>query len=257
MPAPSRSKTSRLSPPVRALAAQLGGAVIALLSFALPPDGAAGTLVDWALVQGLGAAIIGLLLGLKLWWLPINAMFVPGAVELQRVSVHPAWFLGAFLLLLLLFWTTYQTRVPLFLTSREVCKRLASMLPHDAKLRMLDLGCGFGGVLSAMHRSSPQLHLTGHELAPLPAWIAQMRFRHIPNSEIRRQDFWREDLSSYDLVYAFLSPEVMSQLWQKVRSEMRPGSLFVSHAFAVNEAAPDLMLPLAGHRHAPLYVWRL
>ncbi|MEO8630284.1 MAG: hypothetical protein ABI612_19630 [Betaproteobacteria bacterium] len=242
---------------MRALAAQVGGAIIAIVSFALQPGAGASTPVDWALVQGVAAAIIGVLLALKLWWLPINVLFVPAAIELQQVSVHPAWFLGAFVMLLLLFWTTYRTRVPLFLTSREVCARLASMLPHDATLRMLDLGCGFGGVLSAMHRSSPHLHLTGHELAPLPAWIAQMRFRHIPNSEIRRRDFWREDLSSYDLVYAFLSPEVMSQLWQKVRAEMRPGSLFVSHAFVVAETAPDLMLPLASARHAPLYVWRL
>ena len=103
----------------------------------------------------------------------------------------------------------------------------------------------------------PAIAIAGRELAPLPAWIAWLRLRRIPDADIERQDFWREDLSQYDLVFAFLSPEPMPRLWRKVCAEMRPGSLFVSHAFSVPHTAPDLTLPVSGLGRAPLYVWRL
>ena len=181
----------------------------------------------------------------------------PQRLWVQGLAISPTWFLGIFIVFVLMFWTTYRTRVPLFLSSRDVCTRIASMVQSGSQLRLIDLGCGFGGVLRAVHRASPGLRLAGRELAPLPAWIAQLRLRRIPETDIQRSDFWQEDLSKYDLVFAFLSPEPMSRLWEKVCAEMRPGSLFVSHAFAVPDVSPDLTLPLTGGRRPPLFVWRL
>jgi len=68
-------------------------------------------------------------------------------------------------------------------------------------------------------------------------------------------DFWEENLSAYDVVYAFLSPVPMSELWQKAKREMRAGSVFVSNTFRVDGEAPDSVIPLGGGRRS-LYVWR-
>jgi len=57
-------------------------------------------------------------------------------------------------------------------------------------------------------------------------------------------------------VYAFLSPVPMPDLWCKVRTEMRPGSLFVSNTFDVPGVAPDRVITLGNGRRA-LLVWRL
>lgn len=263
MPAvPSREVGAFLRPrwaaplAVRALLAQLGAAVVAV-AFA-----AASTRQDSAwlhpiLLHAVLAAALGHALKLPLWWLPINGLFVPMAFWVQRLMVHPGWFLATFALLLGLFWTTYRTRVPLYLSRSRTCERVAALLPATSQSRLLDLGCGFGGVLLALHRFRPGLRLAGREIAPLPAWIAWLRLLRVPFADVRRADFWREDLSQYDLVYAFLSPEPMSDLWCKVCREMRPGTLFVSNAFSVRDVSPDLVLPLAGSHGAPLYIWRL
>jgi len=239
---------------VRALLAQLIAAAIAL---AWLQWGSSIVQHQPALLHGCAAAVIGVVLRLPLWWLPINALFVPAAVWLQGLHISSIWFLAVFIVFVALYWTTYRTRVPLFLSNAAACDRLASLLPADSRVRLIDLGCGFGGVLKRLHRLRPATAIVGRELAPLPAWIAWLRLRRIPRADIARQDFWHEDLSEYDLVFAFLSPEPMLRLWRKVCAEMRPGSLFVSHAFAVPGVAPDLTLPVPGSRRAPLYVWRL
>lgn len=239
---------------LRALLAQCGaGLLVASYTAWLTESN-----VAWphpVLVQGVLAALLGEAVRLPRWWLPINGFFVPAIFWGQRLALDPAWFLAAFVLLLSLYWTTYRTRVPLFLSNRNTCERLSSLLPTGAKSRLLDLGCGFGGVLLAVHRLKPEAILVGRELAPLPAWIARTRLRNVAGADVRRGDFWREDLSHYDLVYAFLSPEPMSKLWAKARAEMQPGSLFVSNTFGVDETAPDLTLDASGKR--PLFVWRM
>ena len=243
-------------PALRALLAQLGAAVIAV-AYAVAGVREGLTALHPILLHAILAAALGHAMRLPIWWLPINALFLPLAFWAQRLAVHPIWFLGGFSLLLAFFWSTYRTRVPLYLSSRRTCEHISALLPPDTTARVLDLGCGFGGVLLTLHRLRPGAQLAGREIAPIPAWIARARLRHLPAADVRRTDFWNEDLSQYDLVYAFLSPEPMTQLWSKVRREMRPGTLFVSNAFTVEEATPDLVIPFAGGHRSSLYVWRL
>lgn len=255
---PSRPRRGRSLPPVlRALLAQLGAVLLAFVFLHTSSASGGANVISPLLVQAVAAAAMGQLLRLPAWWIPINALFLPLVLWTQTLQVHPVWYLIAFGVLLSLFWSTYRTRVPLYLTGAHTCARLAALLPDNRPLRVLDLGCGFGGVLLALHRMRPSLNLAGREIAPVPAWIARLRVRDVPGVHVRRADFWKADLSSYDLVYAFLSPEPMSELWHKVRAEMRPGSLFVSNTFAVKDATPDLVLPGAGDHGFPLYVWRL
>ena len=216
---------------MRALLAQLGAAVIAV-AYAAAGLREGGTALHPILLHAILAAALGHAMRLPVWWLPINALFLPLAFWAQRLPVHPAWFLGGFALLLAFFWTTYRTRVPLYLSSRRTCEHIAALLPAESTARVLDLGCGFGGVLLTLHRLRPGLQLAGREIAPVPAWIA--RGSHCGVCQTSAARFLARRLLAYDLVYAFLSPEPMSQLWSKVRREMRPGTLFVSNAFGID-----------------------
>jgi hypothetical protein len=65
------------------------------------------------------------------------------------------------------------------------------------------------------------------------------------------------DLGAFDVVYAFLSPVPMAQLWEKARQEMKPGSLFVSHTFEVPGKEPQQRIPLPGRKDACLLLWRM
>ena len=70
-----------------------------------------------------------------------------------------------------------RSRVPLYLSSREACERLAQLLPSSGGFKVLDLGCGFGGLLAGVARTKPGAQLHGVEIAPLPALVAWFRLR--------------------------------------------------------------------------------
>jgi SAM-dependent methyltransferase len=250
---PGATRSARGVPLLRALLAQGVGAIAVFAYTQLGTE----VPVHPLLVHGLVAGIAGQLMRLPLWWLPINTAFVPAAAALRSLAIAPAWFFAAFALLSILFWNTFRTRVPLYLSSARACERLAQMIPAGADARVLDLGCGFGGVLLALRRLRPQLRVVGLELAPLPSCLAKLRTRGDANSTVQRKDFWKEDFGAYDVVYAFLSPEPMEQLWAKVRTQMRPGALFISNTFLVPGVPPDLTLPIAPRNARALYVWRV
>lgn len=244
----------QIPPVVLALVAQLaaGAALLALrLSGAFQAPAPAVLIA-----HGLLAAALGACLRLPVWWLPINFLFIPAAVMLRELELPPALFIGGFILLALVFWTTFRTRVPLYPSSREAGEKLAELVPQTPGVRLLDLGCGFGGLLRQLRGLRPRAKLEGVEIAPLPALVAWLRLRGLEQCKLRRADFWHTDLSQYDVVYAFLSPAPMSALWEKVRSEMRPGTLFVSNSFAVPGTEPDRIVPFDGAA-SRLYVWRL
>src|SRR5262252_4908077 len=119
-------------PAVRALLAQLGAAVVAV-AYGVASLRQGGTLLHPILLHAVLAAALGHALRLPLWWLPINALFLPLAFWAQRLAVNPAWFLGGFALLLWFFWSSYRPRAPLYLSSRRTCEYLAALLPAESK----------------------------------------------------------------------------------------------------------------------------
>ncbi len=241
----------RVPPIVLALAAQAGALAVPLTLQGLLPAYAT------PLLQGVAAAVLGHLLRLPVWWLALNFLFAPAAFWVGRLGLHPAWFLAAFVALVLLFWTTFRSRVPLFVSSGEACEALRRLLPVNIAPRVVDLGCGLGDVIERLAPERSDASFVGFEVAPVPALVAWLRTRHHPNVRISRASFWTEHLGSYDVVYAFLSPAAMPALWRKARVEMRPGTLFVSNSFAVPGVEPQQVLPLSGRGSTALHIWRM
>ena len=77
------------------------------------------------------------------------------------------------------------------------------------------------------------------------------------NIQLHFGNIWDMDLSKFDVVYAFLSPVPMAQLFLKVRSEMRHGSLFISNSFEVPDEKPTEILQIDDRRKTKLLIWRL
>ncbi len=214
--------------------------------------------IGWAWVSGQGvlAALVGRMFGLPWWWAPINALFMPAALALKYLALDPVWYLAGFAFLGAMYWTTFRTRVPLYLSSNEACERVAALLPADRPFSFLDIGCGVGTVLAKLAPRFPEGEFRGLEIAPLPFALSWFRAKASGRFAARRVDFWRTDLAQYDVVYAFLSPVPMSELWRKARSEMRPGSLLVSNTFRVDGVPADSVIPIGRGRRA-LHVWRM
>lgn len=213
-----------------------------------------------AITCGSVAMALGHAAGLEDWWLPIQLGFVPALWLMLTFSIHPAVYGSAFGLLLLVYWSTFRTRVPLYLSNAETWRAIEALLPaSDATrpLHFIDLGCGLGGLLSHLAARRPHDRFIGVELAPLPALISASRLARYPNCSVHWRSLWKVDLSETDVAFAFLSPVPMSELWQKAVAEMHEGALFISSSFGVPGQTPDRVVKVADSRQTQLLVWKM
>jgi len=245
---------TRLPPSLIALALQLAACLVSLLiagGLGWPP-------IALALLAGLIAAVLSHFFGLARWWLPIQLLFAPALVITLAADMPPLFFLFGFLLLLLVYWSTFRSQVPLYLSSRKVWMALETLLPADRPLRFIDIGSGLGGVLTHLARARPESHFHGVEIAPLPFILSWLRIRlgGFRNCTVRRQSLWDCDLGDYDVVFAYLSPVPMAELWQKVERELHPGALFISNSFNVSDHPPQTTREIDDLHRSKLYVWK-
>ncbi len=211
-----------------------------------------------ALVQGCIAALLSYFLQQPAWWPPLHFMFFPAILLAQQASVPTGFYLAAFLTLVLFYWSTFRTRVPLYLSDSKAWQAVASLLPQTQSFRFIDVGSGLGDVPFYLEPRFPEGHFYGTEIAPAPWLISRVRawFRRSQVIFMRR-DYTAIDLAGFDVVFAFLSPAVMPELWAQARAQMQKGSLFISLSFGVQSQQPDHEITLAeGARHT-LYAWRM
>jgi len=247
----------KLPPSILALLLQCTAFVLAVLilrlfGFHLAP-------FVFALLCGTLAAAFSRIAALARWWLIIQFLFVPALVLMLALDIPPGLFLAAFLIMLVVYWSTFRTQVPLYLSSNKVWQALEKTLPAGQSFTFVDLGSGIGGVLTHLSKTHPQGRYLGIETAPLPflwSWL-RIKFGGYRNCIVHWGSLWDSDLSKFDVVFAYLSPVPMEELWQKAKKEMRPGSLFISNTFAVPDQPPQETLTVDDLHHSTIYLWRM
>lgn len=193
------------------------------------------------------------------WWLYIQFAFLPAILLVYSLDIPPTIFLVAFIIMLVVYWSSFRTQVPLYLSSNKVWQALETQLPSDQPFKFIDLGSGIGGVLTHLAKTHPQGQYHGVEYAPLPylwSWLRIKSGKH-KNCTVQWGSMWDSDLSKYDVVFAYLSPVPMQRLWQKVCAEMRPGSVFISNTFAVPDHTPQSTLIVDDLHTSSLYIWKM
>ena len=257
---------AKLPPSVIALLLQLSAFLLSvlgirLLNFRIEP-------LLFALLCGTIAATLSYYAGLARWWLLIQFLFAPALVIVLALQIPSGFFLFAFLVMVLIYWSTFRSQVPLYLSSKKVWKTLEEILPpaevtaHLTPVKsfsFLDIGSGMGGVLTHLSTARPDGQYYGIENAPLPYFLSKLRIRlgRHNNCHIMWGSLWACDLSPYDVVFAYLSPVPMADLWHKVQREMRPGTLFISNSFAVPQHPPQYTITLDDMHHSTLHIWHL
>ena len=212
----------------------------------------------WAAVglQALLATVLGRRFGLARGWLFFQAGFLPVALGLHWLAL-PSWaYLAAFLLVLLLNWNSFRHGVPLYLTSVPATLRLeVLLLSQPAEFAFIDLGCGLAGPLCHLASAYPRARFTGVETAPLTFALAWLRSLPLRNCRIRYRSLWQTPLAPYDVVYCFLSPLPMPDLWKKAQAELKPGARLISNTFGIPGVEADQTIALGDWRSARLLVW--
>lgn len=218
--------------------------------------------IQLAWLCGLIAAMLSYFFGLATWWWLIQLLFAPTLVTMLSVNLPPNLFLGAFLILLVTYWSTFRTQVPLYLSSNKVWLAIEHLLPSkktNSGFTFLDLGSGLGGVLTHLAKARPDGSYAGVEAAPLPflwSWL-RIRLGGYRNSRVYWGDLWGSDLSQYDVVFAYLSPVPMEKLWLKARAEMRPGTLFISSTFTIPDQSPHETVQVEDAHRSTLLIWHM
>jgi SAM-dependent methyltransferase len=244
------------APAVQALLLQCAAFAPTLLTiYMLARLGVRLTGADAAMIQGLMAMLLTWWRKLAPWWRAIQCLFPIVLFGALALDLPPWLFLGGFLFLLTLYWSTFRTQVPYYPSGQRAWDAVADLLPKDRPLYVIDIGSGLGGFAMDLARRRPESTVAGIELAPLPWLFASLRAR-LSGSRARfvRGDYERLDFGQYDAVFAYLSPAAMSALWRKAAAEMRPGTMLISYEFLITEKSPDITILPPGPGPA-LYVW--
>lgn len=207
-----------------------------------------------AATQGALAALASRQLRAARWWHAIHLGFTPLVWTASQFGVSASWYLAAFVLLALFYWTSFRTQVPLFLTNARTARAVLALLP-EAPARILDAGAGTGSLVRPLAAARPDCQVVGIEAAPAPWLIGRLLAARLSNLDWRRGDFWAEDWSSYDLIYVFLSPVPMARVWAKAQAQMKAGSRLISNSFAIPEVTPEAVVPPETAGGRTLYVY--
>jgi hypothetical protein len=208
-----------------------------------------------ALLQGALAALLTYLWDLAPWWRPIQLLLPIALLGANALHLPSAAMFGAFLFLLLLYWSTFRTQVPFYPSGAAVWQAVDTLLPPDRPVRLIDIGSGLGGLVLDLARRHPASKLSGIELAPLPWLLSVLRARLTGSTaHFVRGDYERLNFADYDVVFAYLSPPAMAALWRKASTEMRSATMLVSYEFTIPGKAPDKTIAATPLGPA-LYVW--
>lgn len=210
----------------------------------------------YVLLQALLAALFSWWLAMASWWRWIHAGFPLAMWLMVQLALPSEWYLLGFVVSLALFWTTFRTQVPFFPSKPAVWQQVAQLLPATPQ-RMVDIGSGLGDLSMHLSKLRPDCMIEGVEIAPLPWLLSYLRARlRRSAAKFSLGDYRALDFASYDLVFAYLSPAAMGELWQKAQLEMRAGSMLLSYEFDIPGVAATQIVSTGAGR-PPLYVWRM
>ncbi len=248
---------NRLRPSLRALLIHVLSCFLVLAyRFFIADQDNPPPLLYLTIAQGILATIIGIVTGLRAWWIPINLLFFPLLLAVLNQSINPLWYLFGFILIWLLNWNAFGEQVPLYLSGQKTITALAHQLDKDKTFVMADFGCGIASVLVKTAKEFPQAQFVGYETAPLTYLIAKIRSIGISNLTIKRSSFWTTDWSQYDVIYCFLSPAPMPAIGEDIENRIKPGARLISNSFPLPEKEFLTKIPVDDLRGTLLYIYQ-
>ena len=121
----------------------------------------------------------------------------------------------------------FRVRVPFVLSKKHQLETIMKELPITSETIIYDLGSGMGDVLFEAEKYSPK-KLVGYEISIVHVLLSKfIARRRGSRAEFYSKDFMHEDFSDADIVYVFLTQDIIRTVWPKIEDTVREGTLVV------------------------------
>lgn len=145
--------------------------------------------------------------------------------------------------------TIFRLRPPTIATSpavlAKIIERVSAHAAGKQNYTFMDLGAGTGQLSLTIARGVPHAHVLGVERSLLPYLMAQVRklLSGTKNATFMRGDIFNVDCSPADAVFMYLNAPLAAQMGEKLRHELKTGTLVISHSFELGGVwpAPDVI----------------
>ncbi len=210
-----------------------------------------------AILISIGGFLLSIYLGRPVWWKYINTCFPLFFFIVSSIDIGSNIYLIFFGLTILVFKGAVFDRVPLYLSSALVVEALSKIALSKNAKRFIDIGSGTGVVVFGLSRRIEQCSITGIESAPLTWLIGYFTKLYNKSYNVRwiYGNMWRTNLRNFDIVYAFLSPDPMTRLWEKATLEMGEGAILISNSFPIDGVVPASIEYIGDKRGSVLYCY--
>jgi len=128
-------------------------------------------------------------------------------------------------------------------SSDEDMQTMLKMAQLKKGTRVIDLGSGNGKIVLAAAQAGAIA--TGVEINPFLVRAARKNIQEAgmqKTAKILQQSFWKTGLSKYDVIFLYGTTYIMKKLEVKLRTEMKPGAVFISNYFQLPQLQPKQAL---------------
>ena len=141
-------------------------------------------------------------------------------------------------------------------TSLKVKTKLLTNLPEVKTGTLVELGAGWGSLLSPLSNQLIDFKIVGYENSPICFLFLKMRFWKRPFVQLLCEDFWKADLKGSSIVVCYLYHDAMERLKEKLERELEAGTWVITHTFAIPQWTPQKTVFADDIYRTPIYYYR-
>ncbi len=172
------------------------------------------------------------------------------------------WILFFILLLFILFnilWYSWRYGITPTPTSSKVRRAVLKALPFSVEGKIVELGSGWGHLTLALAKRYSKHPIDAYEISLIPFLISWLliRWKKLRWVHLFRKDFFQVSLSDSGLIVCYLYPGAMQRLKEKFTEELKPGTLILTHTFAIPGWTPIQKVYVDDLYHTPVFIYRM